>query len=48
MSAPTNIASVHLVICCPNTRAGVKIVKKKEVLEQPNATKILTPITNQN
>ena len=25
---PTNIASVHLVMGCPNTREGVKIVKK--------------------
>ncbi len=26
---PINIASVHLVMGCPNARAGAKIVKKK-------------------
>ncbi len=26
---PTNNASVHLVMGCPNARASVKIVKKK-------------------
>ncbi len=43
---PTNVASVHLVMGCAITRAGAKIVEKKESLEQPNATEILTPITN--
>ncbi len=26
---PTNIVSVHLLMDCPNARAGVKIVKKE-------------------
>ena len=34
----TNIASVHLVMGCPNARTSVKIVKK-EPSEQPKATK---------
>ncbi len=36
--SPTNIDSVHLVMACPDARAGVKIVKKKNPqsnLEQP-------------
>ena len=40
---PTNIASVHLVMGSSDARAGVKIVKKKEPLEQPIAIQILTP-----
>ncbi len=33
---PTNIvASVHLVMGCPNARADAKIVEKREPLEQP-------------
>ncbi len=39
LNLPTNIASAHSVMGCPNARAGVKLVKKKEPLEQPNATK---------
>ncbi len=27
---PTNIAGVHLVMGCPNARAGVKIVEEKK------------------
>ncbi len=34
----TNIASVHLVMGCPNSRAGVRIVKKK-TFEQPEQPK---------
>ncbi len=40
---PTNIASVDLVMGCPNTKAGVKIVGEKEPLQPPNATQISTP-----
>ncbi len=36
---PTNIACAHLVMGCPDARAGVKIVIKKT----PRATQILTP-----
>ncbi len=33
---PTNIASVHFVMGCPNARAGVETVKKERIpLEQP-------------
>ena len=39
---PTNIASMHLVMGCPNTSAGIKIVEK-EPLEQPRGTQISTP-----
>ena len=39
-ATPTNIASVDLVLGCPNARAGVKIVRKKNNpysnLKQPN------------
>ncbi len=41
------MASVHLVIGCPNARAGVKIVKKKkkkESLEQPRAIQTFDPL----
>ena len=31
-----------LVMGCPNARAGVEIVTKKEPLEQPSETQILT------
>ena len=30
VGCPTNIASVRLVMGCPNARAGVKIVKEKK------------------
>ncbi len=45
-SSPTNIASVHLVMGCPNAREGVKMVKRREPVEQPNATQVSTPVTN--
>ncbi len=32
---PTNIASVNLVMGCPNDKAGVEIVRQKKILEQP-------------
>ncbi len=28
-SIPTNVASMHLVMGCPNARAGFKIIKKE-------------------
>ncbi len=42
-SIPTNIASMHLMMGCLYARAGVKIVKEKELLEQPNATMFCPP-----
>ena len=39
------MASVHLVMGCPNARAGAKVVKKQEFLQQPSATEISTPVT---
>ena len=43
---PTNIASVHLVMGCPNARAGVKIVDKKIHWSHPMQKKKNDPITN--
>ncbi len=45
--SPTNIASVHLVMDCPNAKAGAKNSgRKREPLEQPRATRSLTFVTN--
>lgn len=43
---PTSITGVHLVMCCPDARAGVRIAKEREPLARPGATQISTPVTN--
>ncbi len=40
---PFNIASVHLLMGCPNARAGVKIVGKKTYHQSCREIKISTP-----
>ncbi len=38
--------SVYLVMGCPNARAGVKTVTRREPLDRPRATETSTPVTN--
>ncbi len=45
-SVQANVASVHLVMGCPNTREDVEIVGKKEPLEQTRSSLKFDPITN--